>query len=367
MSSYPPSMESDRVSVLEREVARLQAREAETDSRFAQILETMTRLSQPILKSETPAEVTPTLTPKSRTVRPATPPDFNGDRAKGLAFLNSCQTYLRLCPKEFPDEQTKIVWAMSYMKTGRAQKWTARVFRWEQQPENTDQTRFLDWYDFCDEFKKEFTPAHSDALAINCLESAAYYQKGRPLDDYIDEFQDLIADSGYSDPKTVVVKFRRGLSAQIQNAVATMASGRPSDASPDEWYNMARTVDQNRAANEAFTSAHRTPVPPLRPSGTPLIRPTPPLTRFGSTRTLPTPGNPAPLSPAATPNCFRCKLPGHFGRDCPTNFDVRMLTTEELEEILQERMAQMDVARTDSPRLPEISPEDQQDFQHDSE
>ena len=115
-----------------------------------------------------------------------------------MAFLNSCQTYIRLCLSEFPDEQTKIAWAMSYMKSGRAQRWTARIFRWEQQTENADQSKFLDWEDFATTFKTEFTPAHSDALAINHLESTAYYQKACPLDEYIDEFQDLIADSGYS-------------------------------------------------------------------------------------------------------------------------------------------------------------------------
>ena len=102
-----------------------------------------------------------------------------------------------------------------------------------------DQSKFLDWEDFTTTFKTEFTPAHSDALAINHLESTAYYQKARPLDEYIDEFQDLIADSRYSDLKTIVVKFWRGLSAQIQNSIATMASGRPSDASPGAWYAMA--------------------------------------------------------------------------------------------------------------------------------
>ena len=41
-----------------------------------------------------------------------------------------------------------------------------------------------------------------------------------------------------------------------------MASGRPSNASPGAWYAMARVVDQNQAANEAFTSTFQTP--PLR-------------------------------------------------------------------------------------------------------
>ena len=93
------------------------------------------------------------------------------------------------------------------MKSGRAQKWTARIFHWEQQPENSTSNHFLDWEDFRDEFRKEFMPAHADSLAINRLESTAYYQKGRSLDDYTDEFQDLIADAGYTDPMTIVVKF----------------------------------------------------------------------------------------------------------------------------------------------------------------
>ena len=76
---------------------------------------------------------------------------------KGTAFLNSCQTYIQLCPKEFPDDQVKFVWAMSYMKSGYAQKWTARIFCWEQQPDNFDTNKFLDWEDFRNEFKKEFT------------------------------------------------------------------------------------------------------------------------------------------------------------------------------------------------------------------
>ena len=271
-------MDTDRVAVLEQALADMQARQAEektlSDQRFNQILNAINQLSVPKPPSPpprlSPIPTLPATVPRTSRIRPAAPPEFEGDRLRGLAFLNSCQTYIRLCPNEFSNKQAKIVWAMSYMKSGRAQKWTARIFRWEQQPENTDQTKFLDWEDFTTEFKKEFTPTHADVLAVNRLESAAYYQKTRPLDDYIDEFRDLVVDSGYTDPKTIVVKFRRGLNATIQNAVATMSSGRPSDASPEDWYLMARTVDQNRAANEAFTSTYRTPASVPRPVAAPL-------------------------------------------------------------------------------------------------
>ena len=345
-------MDSESELSTDQRIAKIEAREVERDQTLKNILAALTRLSPPSPDPIPRQPLPPTDIPKtSRTARPATPPDFNGERSEGLAFLNSCQTYLRLCPEEFPDEQTKIVWAMSYMKTGRAQKWTARIFRWEQSEENANHSRFLDWADFRDEFRKEFTPSHADALAINRLESSAYYQRNRCLDDYIDEFQDLITDSGYTDPKTIVVKFRRGLNTHIQNVVATMAAGRPSDNAPKEWYDMARTVDQNRAANEAFSSSHRTPVPAPR-LGTSTFRQVPPIKVgvTGHAHIQPTPGNPVPMDldqnrkSATPPLCFRCKKPGHFGKDCPDRFDVREMSIEELEEALQIRMAQLDVA-----------------------
>jgi hypothetical protein len=348
----------------------MEAREVERDEKLTAILAFLTRqTNQPASQNSDSIPISAPLTdpPKiGRKARPANPPDFNGERSEGLAFLNSCQTYIRLCPEEFPDEQTKIMWAMSYMKTGRAQRWTARVFRWESSTENEGHTRFLDWEDFRDEFRKEFTPAHADALAINRLESSAYYQRNRSLDDYIDEFQDLIVDSGYTDPKTIVVKFRRGLNTQIQNTVATMAAGRLSDGNPAQWYDMARTVDQNRAANEAFSSSQRSVSSAPRPSNS-VFRLTPTIAKPGHSHIQPTPGNPVPMDldsgasrRSTTPLlCYRCKQTGHFGRDCPTRFDVREMTVDELQEILELKLAELDVvpAEEDTP-----TPVEKEDF-----
>jgi len=63
--------------------------------------------------------------------------------------LTSCQTYICLCPEAFEDDPTKIVWAMSYMKTGCAGRWATRKF---EQEAKTSCLRFLDWLDFEDEF-----------------------------------------------------------------------------------------------------------------------------------------------------------------------------------------------------------------------
>ena len=371
-------MDDEHVITLEETVAKLQARDVETQTKLDLLLASIAQLTQTKTNTPEPLAPVPSLSTepsRTRTARPAVPMDFDGDRVKGMAFLNACQTYIRLCPKEFPDEQTKIVWALSYMKSGRAQKWTARIFLWEQRPENSQHTRFLDWDHFREEFKKEFTPAHADTLAINRLESMAYFQKNRPLDDYIDEFQDLITEAGYTDPKTIVIKFRRGLNAQVQNAVATMASGRPSDTDPDGWYSMARTVDQNRATNEAFASAYRLPtVAHGRSGATPTTRLTPAVVSQGHAHAVPTPGNPVPMDIDASRRrtlgstlCFRCKKPGHFGKDCPDRYDVRAMTVDELQEVLEIRLAQLDVVPTEPPPDSQIVPVESEDFQQDSE
>jgi hypothetical protein len=120
-------------------------------------------------------------------------------------------------------------------------------------------------------------------VATNKLEGTSYFQGRRTVDDYLNDFQDLISDSGYADPKTIVVKFRRGLSPSIANVVATMASGRPDDLDPEAWYEAAIRFDQNQAANAAFRSAHF--VAPQ--TKTTVSAPTPPIQHLSQPNRFP--------------------------------------------------------------------------------
>ena len=81
---------------------------------------------------------------------------------------------------------------------------------------------FSNWEGFRDEFKKEFCLAHMEEMAINQLESTTYFQRNHSVDAYLDEFVDLIVEAGYTDAKTVVIKFCKGLDPQIQNVIATI-------------------------------------------------------------------------------------------------------------------------------------------------
>ena len=173
------------------------------------------------------------------------------------------------------------------MKSGRAAKWAAWIFKWEEDHEGY--SKFLDWDKFRLAFQKDFCPAHSNTVAINKLESTSYFQKACSIDDYLHEFMDLIAEAGYTDPKTTVVKFRKGLDPQIQNTIAMMAYGHPSNTSPENWYEAARTIDQNRAANEAFKMAYQTPTSiTTRPTQPSLFQLPSPVVHIN-----PTPGNSA--------------------------------------------------------------------------
>jgi len=182
------------------------------------------------------------------------PLDFNGEHHNGHAFLNSCSLYIRLAPEQFHDKQERILWALTFFKGGRAAKWSKNIFR---QEANTGVFPIQTWGDFEQQFRLHFFPANAEADTINALEGTSYHQGNRTVDDYLDNFQALVSNAGYTDPQTLVVKFRRGLRLGIQNQIATMPYGRPADTDPDAWYRAARRIDQARLANEAFQSASR--------------------------------------------------------------------------------------------------------------
>jgi hypothetical protein len=269
-----------------------------------------------------------------------------------------------LCPEAFDEETTKVVWAMSYMKSGRAGRWASREFELEASSEDGS-LRFFDWSHFEEEFRKDFTPLDAEATAVNTLETSSYFQGKRTVDDYLDQFRDLIYDSGYTDPKTVVVKFRRGLDRRISAALAGMAVGRPSDTNPEAWYNLAVRMDQNRAADEAFQASHRTPVVAAQALRTPTsvfprLPPVAPPVRFAHSR--PSPGNPVPMdidaarkARAILDNCRRCGATGHWAKDCDLRFDVRYMDSDELETFMESKLAAKDVA-TEEPLVEENEP-----------
>ena len=171
---------------------------------------------------------------------PLPPSEFDGDRSAGMSFWASCRSYIRYDPETFPDDATKIYWVMSHMTTGRAGRWATRELDREAR---NGCFRFPDWSAFSEEFRGDFLPLHFRAIAVNALETTAYYQGERSVGEYLDEFLNLVEDSGCTDPRTIVVKFRRGLDRRISAAPAG-----PSVLDPDAWFSFAIQTEQDLAA-----------------------------------------------------------------------------------------------------------------------
>ena len=146
-------MSSEHVSALEQALSNSEARYLKTQKQIQSLADGLQQIQLLLLLQ---LIALPAPSPKNsdkilqdlihRAPLPALPNKFNRDHSKAQAFLCSCQTYILLCLESFSDDQIKIVWALSYMKLGRAAKWAACIFKWEE--ENEGYTKFLDWDDF---------------------------------------------------------------------------------------------------------------------------------------------------------------------------------------------------------------------------
>jgi hypothetical protein len=129
---------------------------------------------------------------------------------------------MNLAPQEFTNETSKVHWALSYMKAGRASLYADWVLWYEAK---NGVPWYLSWFAFWEDFVKTFCPKSKAQRALTQLETAEYHQGRQMVDKYTNEFQDLIELAGYTDGLAMVIKFRRGLSREIQDQVTTMPVG----------------------------------------------------------------------------------------------------------------------------------------------
>ena len=92
------------------------------------------------------------------------------------------------------------------------------------------------WAYFEQQFWSQFFPVNAEADAVNTLEGSSYYQGNWTVDNYLDTFLTLVSNAGYTDPQTLVVKFRRGLKSSIQSQIAIIPFRRPADTDLEAWY-----------------------------------------------------------------------------------------------------------------------------------
>jgi hypothetical protein len=318
------------------------------------------------------------VTPSKHTgPKPAAPNDFDGDRSKGRSFLNSVKWYLRSRGQEFRDLDHMVSWTLSFMKEGRALTFANQITR---QVDKQGGLPYSTWKEFWTELEKRFLPVDESEEAINVLETDRYFQGKQTVDDYCDRFQDLVDHAGYAGGRQVVMKFRKGLDSEIADRVALLQEKRPKDDDLDGWIEMAKEIARQRIRNEAFNQVIRkdkitakfTPpsifkpnpfskVAPIvtKPNVNPVISRPPfpmkvnPTVSNVATSSKPSDTGPVPMEVDASRSrgkipivCHRCGQPGHFRNQCPKQYDVRFMTTDELEDCLQNQLIQRDIATT---------------------
>jgi hypothetical protein len=285
-------------------------------------------------------------------LKPVAPSKFDSSHHKGQAFLNSCELYMNLTPQQFTNETSKVHWALSYMKAGKASLYADRVLRYEAK---NGVLRYLSWFAFREDFVKTFCPKSEAQRALTRLETAEYHQGCWTVDKYTDEFWDLIKLAGYTDGLAIIIKFCCGLSWEIQDQVATMPVGRPTDDKPEDWYEAAALCDENWITNAAFFSAK--PVPTWHttlvfrapqtflaaaPQAAPMLPPPPPVPSFPA---------PVPMDvdvvrwrTAHPQTCYQCGQSGHICCDCTLRHNACYMTLDEKEDLIQQLMADIDAA-----------------------
>jgi hypothetical protein len=164
------------------------------------------------------------------------PSHFDGDRVQGRAFLTSCELYISLTQSDFIDDQVCIHWALSYVKAGRAASFVERILRQELR---SGKICFASWREFTEEFVATFCPENEVTMVLMRLKSDRYFQDKWNVEAHINEFKDLVNLSSYTDPITIVLKFRQGLNPTTQDRITESGTDRPSDMDFNGWFKAA--------------------------------------------------------------------------------------------------------------------------------
>jgi hypothetical protein len=98
---------------------------------------------------------------------------------------------------------------------------------------------FASCSDFIKEFALTFCLENEATMALMRLKSDHYFQGKRNIEAYIDEFKNLIYLSSYTNPITIVLKFRRGLNSMTQDRITESGIHRPSNMDFNGWFKAA--------------------------------------------------------------------------------------------------------------------------------
>ncbi|CAK5279306.1 unnamed protein product [Mycena citricolor] len=291
------------------------------------------------LPSEQPPSPPPTAPARTmsghhRITLAANPPYFDGDKSKYLGFVDSCTTYIGAYQSEFSQDETKILFVLSYLRNENGTSCAASRWAMNWKQHNFDGFQGLKAgvtsKNFLEELQRAFGDSNAEQVAAARL--MALRQNKRSFADYISDFEMLASDAGYNvvdttddkgkykkgDQDNILIEFlERGLSSEIASHLYN--TGVPLPKAYGAFKAWCINIEANALRDQLCKALHAHSAPRPPPQFCPQVAPMTPA---------PAPARPAANEPvpmeidrthARSRNiiCYNCQQPGHIAQNCP--------------------------------------------------
>lgn len=265
--------------------------------------------------------------PRSHVARPEI---FDG---KGfLTFMRSVNLYLIANKKEFPDDASKIVFVLSYMKAGHADTWAENFT-----DEANDKNDFGTWDDFKVALKRSFADPNLTKHAVDKLESMT--QGRQSADEFFQHFETYRRQAGYTSDKgsfddylirILERNMNRDLVTRVhaaENVIDTYDKFKDRAMRQDAIMRRLEDIPQPKKPTPTHSTRPHAPSPaqftPRPPQ--PVEKRTSSGMVFGGS------GQPMDVDKARMRGrCYLCGTPGHRQFDCPNRNkeQIRQMVSE---------------------------------------
>ena len=124
------------------------------------------------------------------------------------SFISACEHYIRLRSNQFPTEESKILWALAYLKGEKAERFANRYERIMYQP---GKEKYMHWTYFKNVLAKY---AESGERDVNAAKAMHELQYNGDIEAYIDKLQ-YLNERAQMSTGTLKLAVREGLPNQI--------------------------------------------------------------------------------------------------------------------------------------------------------
>jgi Retrotransposon gag protein/Zinc knuckle len=259
-------------------------------------------------------------TPSAKHLKVATPDIYSGHLDKAETFLRQLTLYIHARPSDFATDDSKILFALSYMRGGTAGAWADCILERLEAGESLG-----DWEAFREQFKDAFADPTPQFSARHKMDGIRQGQ--RPAEEYVAEFRALVPRTGYNDAAHVE-KFEKGLNSGLVDKIYALPE-MPTKLS--DWYAWSMKLDRQwrqrgakkKMGTQVLAKSAGPPHSNTSPS-TPATDPAAMDVDGGKWR--------HPKAPGVV--CYTCNQPGHISRNCPNQKRIRAVEEESIGDSL---------------------------------